>query len=265
MVEAEHLLLAKTLVVAGWFAVFFLLERLAPADAWKPATDGFSQSRHLRNNLSLWLVNSLLSRVLVLPVTLVAVGLGRKLWSGLVPTPGFPVLLTLAAGILVLDLWIYWWHRFNHELPVLWRFHQVHHLDEQLDSTTALRFHLGEVALSTLARAPVIVLLALPLSTVLTFETLVLLAAIFHHSNVRLSQPLERLLSVFLITPGIHWVHHHATREDTDSNYGTLLSCWDRLFGSVAPGARQPGMRLGLSGRREAGVGTLLTLPFRKA
>ena len=87
---------------------------------------------------------------------------------------------------MLLDFWIYWWHRANHELSWLWRFHQVHHLDELLDSSSAVRFHFGEVFLSALARAPVIILLGIPLASVLVFEALILVGAIFHHSDARL-------------------------------------------------------------------------------
>src|ERR1043165_7061871 len=105
--------------------------------------------------------------------------------------------------------WIYWWHRANHELPILWRFHEVHHRDAFLDATSALRFHFGEVVIAAVARAMVIFLLAIPLGSVLIFETLVLVAAIFHHSNARLPEALEQRLARWIITPSLHWVHHH--------------------------------------------------------
>ena len=97
--------------------------------------------------------------------------------------------------LVVLDFWIYWWHRANHEIPILWRFHQVHHFDELLDSTTAVRFHFGEVVLSALVRAVVIIVLDIPLNSVLVFEALVLMSAIFHHSDARLSPRLEQTLA----------------------------------------------------------------------
>lgn len=260
MTITDVLLFTKSLVIVSWFAAFFIMEHLSPADNWKPKDDYFSQSGHMRGNLGLWFVNLLLSRLLVIPVTLAAVNMALD-WrpAGAGPLPW----ILLAVDIVVLDAWIYWWHRYNHEIPFLWRFHQVHHLDQQLDSTTALRFHFGEVALSALVRAPVIILMGMPFSSVIVFETLVLMAAMFHHSNARLPSWVETSASRVLITPGIHWVHHHAVRADTDSNYGTLFSFWDRLFGSVGPGSRQPGMALGLAGVAETRFGRLLLLPFQ--
>ncbi len=91
-------------------------------------------------------------------------------------------------SLVLLDLWIYWWHRANHRVPFLWRFHEVHHLDQFLDMTTALRFHLGEVLLSAIVRGVIIVILAVPLMSVVIFETALLLATMFHHSNMKLPQ-----------------------------------------------------------------------------
>ena len=162
----------------------------------------------------------------------------------------------------MLDLLIYWWHRANHVLPLLWRFHEVHHLDRFLDSTTAVRFHPGEVLLSAGFRAVVIFFLALPLTSILIFETLVLLAALFQHSNLRLPAPLERGLSRLIITPAIHWLHHHDKRVDTDSNYGTIFSFWDRIFRSSNPNVRRFDMTLGVEGRGEQPLVRLLWRPF---
>ena len=171
----------------------------------------------------------------------------------------------LVFDLILMDLWIYGWHRTSHVFHVLWRFHEVHHLDETLDASTALRFHFGEVFNSSLVRAAVIFLLAVPLSSVLAFETLVAMVAIFHHSNVRLPARLERVLSWAIVTPSIHWVHHHATRADTDSNYATVLSLWDRLFGSSSRTLRTAGLRMGVEGQADAGLASLVIRPFQRA
>jgi sterol desaturase/sphingolipid hydroxylase (fatty acid hydroxylase superfamily) len=168
----------------------------------------------------------------------------------------------LAVDVLLLDFLIYWWHRLNHRLPILWRFHEVHHLDRFLDTTTAVRFHFGEVLLSAAARALVIVVFDVPLVSVLVFEALVLTAAIFHHSNLRLPAGLERTLARAVITPSIHWVHHHAVRRDTDSNYGTIFSFWDPLFGTRSPTRRGPAMPIGVERRTEEPFVRLFVHPF---
>lgn len=267
------LLAAKAAIVAAWVVALFAAERLWPAAMRPPdAAENWRQLAALRDrglargwarlarNLALWLINTGLSPLIVLPLTAWAAargvdfGLRPDWWSG---WPG------LVADLLLLDGLIYWWHRANHRFPFLWRFHAVHHLDRFLDTTSALRFHFGEVLLSALARAAVIVALGIPLTSVLAFEGLVLVATAFHHSNLRLPRPVERALSWVVVTPAIHWVHHHAVRCDTDSNYATILSLWDPLFGSRSATPRRPDMPIGVEGAREESLPSLLIRPFR--
>jgi sterol desaturase/sphingolipid hydroxylase (fatty acid hydroxylase superfamily) len=109
----------------------------------------------------------------------------------------------------------------------------------------------------------VVLVLAVPLPTVLVFETVLLIATIFHHSNLRLPPGLERALSRIIVTPSIHWVHHHRIRADTDSNYSTVLSIWDPLFRSRSPTRRTPDLEIGVEGREELPVLDLVAVPFR--
>ena len=259
--DLDQLLVLKTALLLAALAIFGTWERLRPASPG-PLLLRLGQRtaaawRRLGRNLGLACLNALLSPLLVLPLTVWAdgfsVGLRPAAWVG---WPG------LMLDLLVLDLWLYWWHRANHELPLLWRFHAVHHLDETLDTTSALRFHVGEVALSAGARAGLIVLLDLPLTSVVLFEGLVLACTVFHHSDARLPGPLERALSRVIVTPSIHWVHHHALRADTDSNYSTVLSCWDRLFRSRGRGLRTAGMPIGVEGAPDRPLLPLLAAPF---
>jgi sterol desaturase/sphingolipid hydroxylase (fatty acid hydroxylase superfamily) len=259
----ETLLAGKALLIAGALLAFFVWERLWPA-VESPLLLRFGRAsvaawRRLARNFGLFGCNLLLSPLVVVPITAWAnmhdLGLRPAWWGG---WPG------LVADVLLLDLWIYWWHRANHELGFLWRFHSVHHFDELLDSTSALRFHFGEVFLSALARMPVILVLGMPLASVITFEALVMVAAIFHHSDARLPQKLEAALARVVITPSIHWVHHHAIRADTDSNYGTIFSFWDPLFRSRSRTRRWSEMPIGVEGAHEKPFLRLLTAPFER-
>jgi sterol desaturase/sphingolipid hydroxylase (fatty acid hydroxylase superfamily) len=250
----EHLssyLYSKTAGVVAAFIVLCLLERLFPARYW------IGGLQRVMRNVGLAVFNFVASPLIVVPLaawaSTHALDWRPAVWSGS---------WGLVADLIVLDLWIYAWHRMNHVVPFLWRFHEVHHLDEMLDTSSALRFHFGEVILSSLFRAVVIYLLAMPLASVVVFEVLVLISALFHHSNLKLPSGFERLLSFVIVTPAIHWVHHHAKRSDTDSNYATVLSVWDLLFRSRSSFLRTLDMPIGVEGRKERSFLRLIFKPF---
>lgn len=249
-----QLIALKAVILAGWFVLLFAAERLAPAAVAAPPARGW---RRVARNGALFLLNAGLSPLVVLPVSVFAathaLDWRPAWWAG---APG------LLLDLVILDLWIYVWHRVNHRVPLLWRFHEVHHLDRHLDTTTAVRFHFGEVLLSAGARGVVIVLLGMPIASVLVFELVVLLSSLFQHSNLRLPGWLERPLSRVIVTPSHHWVHHHAVRADTDSNFANTLSVWDRLFGTRSPTARWATMPIGTEGREERGLTGLLLRPL---
>ncbi|MDX1711959.1 MAG: sterol desaturase family protein [Rhodovibrionaceae bacterium] len=257
----ESLLAWKAAAVVAWLVAFFVAERLIPAAPRPDSREGEPGGglSRLSRNAGLWVLNIALSWAAVVPITLWAASHALdwrpEWWSGWTG---------LAIDLVLLDFFIYWWHRANHEIPLLWRFHEVHHLDRFLDSTSAVRFHFGEVLLSAFARGAFIVLAGMPVSSVLVFEVLVLMAAIFHHSNVRLPGGLESALSRVIITPSIHWVHHHAVRRDTDSNYGTIFSFWDRTFASRSRTRRRPEMIIGVERRQERDFIGLLLSPLRR-
>lgn len=254
----QTLIAVKGGLVAAWFFLWLAYERFHPMA--RVLAKGREAWMRWGKNLTLFGINALLSPVIVVPVSAWAVSFGpdwRPDWAG--------GAWGLLVDLILLDLFIYWWHRANHEIPILWRFHQVHHYDTDLDVTTAVRFHFGEVILSSLVRAAVILALDIPLSSVIVFETLVLMSSLFQHSNAKLPDGLERALSQVIITPAIHWVHHHAVRSDTDSNYGNTFSFWDRIFGSASKTKRWADMSIGLQDdEQDRKFLALLMVPFRR-
>ena len=140
-----------------------------------------------------------------------------------------PVLHAVAA-VLVLDFWTYWWHWINHRVPFFWRFHRMHHSDPQMDVTTANRFHTGEIVFSSILRVPIIFLVGIHLWELVLYETLMFAVVQFHHANVGVPPRLDRFLRVIIPTPAMHKVHHSRVMVETNSNYSSLLSVWDRLF-----------------------------------
>ncbi|MDQ3624698.1 MAG: sterol desaturase family protein [Verrucomicrobiota bacterium] len=133
-------------------------------------------------------------------------------------------------ALLILDVFTYFWHRANHRVPFLWRFHRVHHADEKMDATTSARFHVGEIVMSSILRVPLLFLTGIQLWELAIFETAMLLVVQFHHANIGVGARLDRWLRLFIVTPAMHKVHHSRLRPETDSNFTAFLSVWDRLF-----------------------------------
>lgn len=253
----EELLLLKTLIVALVFVVLFIGERV-----YRAAKPPASKARLARNG-GLWLVTFTATPFIIAPLT--ALGANHMFWQrGDVFNSGWVGVGVLIVDLIILDCWTYWLHRAYHCFPLMWRLHEVHHRDEFLDTTSAVRFHIGEVLLSAGLRLVPITLLATPLKTVVVFEILLLCIAIFHHSNIHLPRTFESVLSKMIVTPSIHWVHHHAIQKDTDSNYAAVLSLWDRLFRSKSATERIPGLKIGAEGVEDLPFFALLLSPVMR-
>ncbi len=261
----RELLAAKGAIVAGWIVLALVVEQWRPAALPPLSLAGYGPAWFARwgRNLSLFALNGVLSALFVLPLT--AWASLHAPWSrGALIGAEISLWVWLPLDLVLLDFWTYWWHRANHEWRFLWRFHEVHHRDRHLDVTTALRFHFGEVALAATARAILVLALAIPLSSVITCEILLLVATVFHHSNWRIPPAIEAKLARLIITPSRHWVHHHQRRTDTDSTYGTIFSFWDPWFGTTTPTLRAPLMPLGVEGEGELPLVALITSPARR-
>lgn len=185
--------------------------------------------------------------------------------SGLVPRLGLPAWLELPLAILLLDYTLYVWHVLTHRVPFLWRFHRVHHADLDLDASTALRFHFGEMLLSVPWRAAQVVLIGATPLALSTWQSLTLAAILFHHSEIRMPWSVERRLARVLMTPRLHGIHHSIVRDETDSNWGTIFSLPDRVHGTGRFDLARAQVDVGVPEYRdpsELGLGELLRMPF---
>lgn len=138
----------------------------------------------------------------------------------------------LILTIIIFDVAIYWQHRFSHTIPFLWRFHTVHHCDDHMDLTTGFRFHPGEIYLSSLYKTLLIALFGPSIEQYIIYETILFSMALFNHSNGSMPARLDKFLRLLIVTPQMHYPHHHPDKENTNSNYGNFLSIWDRIFGT---------------------------------
>jgi sterol desaturase/sphingolipid hydroxylase (fatty acid hydroxylase superfamily) len=178
-----------------------------------------------------------------------------------------PAPLEFAIGFMVLDYFNYVWHILLHKLPFLWRFHYVHHSDLDLDVTTAIRFHFGELITSIVFRGAVVVLTGATPLLVLVYEIAFELATNFHHSNWKLPYAVEKKLNWLVVTPRMHGIHHSIVRRETDSNYAVIFSCWDRLHQTLRLNVFQEEITIGVPAHRDAKELTpwiLLKMPFTK-
>lgn len=176
-----------------------------------------------------------------------------------------PRVLARATGIVLLDYSLWHWHRLCHQVPALWNVHAAHHADLDLDVSTGLRFHVVEMWLSIPFRAAQILVLGIERSTLRAWETALLVAIMFHHSNLRLPGRLDAVLARVVVTPRLHGIHHSARPLRFDTNYGTLLSWWDMLHGSFASKLDQADLAIGLPrtiGAHSPGVVESLLLPL---
>jgi sterol desaturase/sphingolipid hydroxylase (fatty acid hydroxylase superfamily) len=230
-------------LVAASFATLRWLERRRPL---RRETER-KLARNARN-LAVAALSGATIRLVERPVTSRLTRLVHRRGWGLVPRLGLRPGLEVALAVLLLDYTLFVWHVLTHRTSVLWRFHVVHHADRDLDATTALRFHFAEMALSVPWRAAqVVVVGAAPLS-LSTWQTLTLLAILFHHANVALPVGLERWLCRILMTPRLHGIHHSVVAGETDSNWGTILSLPDWLHRTALVDVPQAAVEIGAPG-----------------
>ncbi len=170
-------------------------------------------------------------------------------------------------GILLMDYTTYVWHALTHEVPLLWRLHLVHHVDLDLDASTALRFHALDMLVSIPWRAAQVALLGVSGRALRAWQAFFFLSVLFHHSNLRLPPRLDRRLSWLLTTPRMHTIHHSVVRGETNSNWSSGFSLWDRLHGSFRWDAAPREGGIGVPGYRDPAETRLARswrMPFRR-
>lgn len=251
-------------------ALFFtLLVAVSVCERWRPLRLSDPQ-RLLRWPANFGLVAIGLVLIAALPLSMLA----ASRWAagagfGLFNRVEAPFWVEAAIAWLVLDLAMYAIHRALHEVRWLWPLHRVHHSDVEFDVTTGLRFHPAELLLLQLFRLGVVMLLGAPLAAVLAYELVLAAFLLFQHANVRMGARTERVLRALLVTPDMHRTHHSVHRDETDSNYGFVLSVWDRVFRSHVRAARDAPrqMRIGLPEFRvpeQQTLRALLTQPLER-
>ncbi|HEY3064872.1 MAG TPA: sterol desaturase family protein [Methylomirabilota bacterium] len=226
-----------------------------------------TRGERLPTNVAMMAIASVMVRGFVIPVSvLLATMVTTRSW-GLVPLLDLPAPAAAGIAFIAADYATWLWHRLNHQIPFLWRFHAVHHTDLDLDVTTAFRFHAGELALSLGFRALAIVVLGLGPALLLVYEIAMDAATAFHHSNLRLPVALERPLSLLVVTPRMHAIHHSIVEREATANWSVVFSWWDRLHGTLRLDVAQDALVIGVPAyraREALTLGKLLVMPFRR-
>jgi sterol desaturase/sphingolipid hydroxylase (fatty acid hydroxylase superfamily) len=252
----------KVLILPAIFMLLMLIEQAVPLR---------QRTRPLFRRL---VKNFLLTAAVFLVGSLVVrnAGLWTSGWTGkrsiglvfLVPLPKW---CRVAMGILLMDLTFYYWHRANHRIRLLWRFHNVHHIDPDMDVSTSFRFHFVEIAYSAIFRIVQMLVIGADPFTYAIYETVFNAETIFHHSNIRLPFKLERWLNKVIVTPRMHGIHHSAVGPETNSNYSVIFPWWDWLSRTLVLNVPHSSIRIGVPGYLEVRDNrflNLLVMPFVK-
>jgi sterol desaturase/sphingolipid hydroxylase (fatty acid hydroxylase superfamily) len=254
--------LVTTSIAVALFALLFVLERLFPL-----RVGARSLLWRLLVNLAISALTFLAAVTLVQPAAQWALHWSNGKPFGLVHLVTLPAWLELVVSFLLMDLAFYYWHLANHRAPLLWRFHNVHHTDPELDVSTAFRFHFGEIALSSIFNIIQISLIGLSPWSFAVYQLAFQSEVLFHHSNLRLPIGFERLLSKVLVTPRMHGIHHSQVHRENNSNFGTILPWWDRLHRTLGLNIPQSEIVIGIpaySLPEDNTVPNALLMPFRK-
>jgi sterol desaturase/sphingolipid hydroxylase (fatty acid hydroxylase superfamily) len=247
---------ARGVSLAAAIAIGLALERWRPHERLRPAWS---------TNLGLWAADTLVMSAVcgacgwVVAAWAAGHGLGVLAWTGAGPWA------SAVAGVIALDAVSYGWHRANHRVPLLWRFHRVHHADASFHVTTALRFHPGELLLALPVRLAAILVLGVPPEGVLVFEIVFGIANLLEHGNFDLPPRLEPIVQRLCITPALHRAHHASSWRELNTNFGTVLSAWDRLARTFRASDAARRVATGLPdqvGAPPASLGESLLLPF---
>jgi len=222
------------------------LELLIP---YRP--NSVSKLRRVAINIAIALLNAVLVNILfrgAIAKTALYAGEGGfgllKMWS-------LPYWVKLIMTIAVMDFVLYIWHLLNHEMPFLWRFHQVHHSDLNMDVSTASRFHTGEIIMSSVVKIALIYFLGAEILGVIAFESLLIFAAQFQHSSVKVPARFENIFWLLFVPPSMHRIHHSVVIRERNTNYGTIFSLWDRMLGTLLTDVEQQRIVIGLGAYRD--------------
>ena len=249
-------------VVAGGFLLFLWIETLRPLRVERD-----SKLRRIGRNLSTAGIGLATVELLQIPILIPISRWAMTRGIGLLNQFELAGWIRMAVTLLLLDYTLWFWHWVNHRVPFFWRFHSVHHVDRDLDVSTGVRFHFGELGLSVLFRALQISAIGAGPLSVAIWQMLLFVSVLFHHSNTRLPLALERILVRIIVTPRMHGIHHSDYENETNTNWSSLFSLWDYLHGTIRLDVPQQSITIGVAAYddpKKVTLGKILAMPFRR-
>ncbi|HEY1583787.1 MAG TPA: sterol desaturase family protein [Chthoniobacterales bacterium] len=256
--------------VPGWLGGIFVLGTfglLVWLENRRPLRKRAVESKLRRNarNLAVALAGAVSVQLAEQPVVRPLARMVERRRLGLLKQFSLPLWLEVALAAALLDYSLYLWHVLTHRVPFLWRFHQAHHVDLDMDASTALRFHFGELILSVPWRALQVLAIGVCPLALSAWQIALLLEIMFHHSNVELSPEVERWLSRLIVTPRLHGIHHSIVEDEVNSNWSSGLTIWDWLHRTLRLDVPQDAITLGVPAflsPAEVELQEVLEMPF---
>jgi sterol desaturase/sphingolipid hydroxylase (fatty acid hydroxylase superfamily) len=250
------------IVVIGEFCLLLWVEHRRPL---RRSVE--SKLRRGARNLSVAAVSGLALQVTERPLIGALIPLVERRRWGLLKQGSMPRWLEAPLAVALMDYTLYLWHVLMHRSPSLWRLHLVHHVDLDLDASTALRFHFSELVVSIAWRAGQVALIGVSPPAYSAWQKLLMFSVLFHHSNIDLPIGLERWLSRVIVTPRLHGIHHSIVRDETDSNWSSGLTLWDWLHGTLKLNVPQQAIIIGVPACRQSeqvSLAKIILMPFTR-
>ncbi|GAA4431397.1 sterol desaturase family protein [Ravibacter arvi] len=253
----------RALILVGGITIFWLIENAFPLFRFR-----YHKFRHAGVNIVFTLTTVVVNFILAFALVLTSRWVVENKTGILQWLPGLPLWAEFLIGLILLDFvgaWLIHW--IQHKVKWMWKFHLVHHTDTYVDTTTANRHHPGESVFRFAFTMLAVLVTGAPMWLVFAYQSISVLLSQFNHANIRLPASLDRILSLVIVTPNMHHVHHHYRQPYTDTNYGNIFSFWDRLFGTFATVDQHSlvyGVDTHMSKEENSRIGNLFKIPFQK-
>lgn len=250
----------RTIILVGGLTFFWLIESAIPLFKFN-----YRKWEHAKVNIfftvTTIVVNFSMAFILVKTSDYVT---SHKI--GLLHLVNLPIWVFMILGILLMDLIGAWFiHWLEHKVKWMWKFHLIHHTDQQIDTTSANRHHPGESVFRFVFTTLAVILIGAPMWMVFMYQTMSVVLTQFNHSNIQIPKWLDNALGILFCTPNIHRIHHHYRQPYTDTNYGNIFSIWDRIFGTyvmIDNSKLVYGVDTHMDPKEVTNITTILKMPF---